>query len=233
MKYLIIICIFLIIFNLIISNNYHNINNIANTKYLNEIRTLYPECILDEYHNDNLDLKDTLGNKIYPIYGEMNCEGLNQLFNQLKKYNKNINSFIDIGCGRGKLVLTMAGYKQIKKSYGIEIVEDRINHAIEIKNKLSHFNEINKVDFINKSMFDIDYTTLFDTNDNTLIWMSNLCFGDEMSEKIINKLANEMKKNTILICSNPTEHERFKLIKKIVIPMSWDDESEVFIYVNY
>jgi tRNA1(Val) A37 N6-methylase TrmN6 len=68
------------------------------------------------------------------------------------------NNFIDIGSGRGKLPLYVAGLPNISKSVGIELVTDRYNDALEIKNKLNDYKNItNKVIFINDDFLNVNY----------------------------------------------------------------------------
>jgi hypothetical protein len=168
-----------------------------NTLFFDKLKKLYPSCIHDsEYIKKyNTDLK---GNKVSTVYGEMNYDGIEKLYNELKK-EYTFDSFIDIGSGYGKLVLYMAGIPEIKKSFGIEIVEERHKYAEDMKTKLSlsYQEYTDKITFFNKSMFDIDYRTLFSHSKKPLIWMSNLCFDKEITAKIINQFLKKCLKERL------------------------------------
>lgn len=200
---------------------------IDNIDYFNKLKKIYSSCIHDGATIDDYKL-DIYGNKVTVTYGEMNFEGLEKIYNELKEYN--FDSFIDIGSGRGKLVLYMAGLPEIKKSYGVEIVKERHLYAEEIKKQLSQYKFTNNTYFFNKSMFDINYEKLFENLNNPLIWISNLCFDKEIIGKLINKLCDEMPKGTIIACSKIVNEDKLTFIKNMTIPMSWSSTSNIHIY---
>ena len=181
-------------------------------KHITQLKEFYPSCKFDQGDN-KIIYKDNM-----ITYGEMEYEGIEKLY---KIYNK-ITTFIDIGCGRGKLCFYMANYPKIKSSIGIELVEERYKDAIELKNKLPEY--ANKVKLINDDMFNVDFTQF---GPNIFIWFSNLCFEPSISKRMFDKLSKEIPNSTIA-CSK--EVDGFNNIRNMVVPMSWNKESTIYIY---
>jgi 16S rRNA A1518/A1519 N6-dimethyltransferase RsmA/KsgA/DIM1 with predicted DNA glycosylase/AP lyase activity len=158
----------------------------------------------------------------------MEYDGIHQLYNYVKKhYNPNINCFIDIGSGRGKLCMYMASQPKIKKVLGVEIVKERHNDAEYIKSQLN-YDYSQKVILLNKDILTIDFEAY--KNSQILIWFSNLCFEVSTIDIVFNKIKNELPKGTIVCCSkNPTTFKA-DYLNVITIPMSWNKLSNVYIY---
>ena len=165
----------------------------------------------------------------YPTtYGEMDYESMNKLS---IKFN-DVKHFLDIGSGRGKLCLYMAHEIKIKSSIGIELVEERHNDAIQLKQQLSPDFSIftNKVEFINADIFGIDLIKKF--KGKTLVWFSNLMFQQDISNNVIIKLINELPKDSIILCSKPFSilHDNINLLEEIIVIQSWDLNSKTYCY---
>lgn len=202
----------------------------VNNTYFDELNRFYPKCILNR--------KET--NKSTETYGEMEYNGIKEINYELNKNNK-IKYFIDIGSGRGKLTCWFAGIPNIIKSYGIEIVEKRHNDALELKEKLSKNYPLitKKIDFKCIDISNINLGELTNNSNDNLIWISNLCFGLELSNKIFTQILNQMEIGTIIACSkkpfennqdNKISNKNLKLIKELKIPMSWTKLSNVYVY---
>ena len=192
----------------------------SKSKLIDELLQLYPACKYDGSLTNNYE-----NHKI--TYGEMDYEGIDNLITFL---NKSFNSFLDIGSGRGKLCIYLLKYPLINKSIGIELVKERHEDAIELKNKLKHFDQINNVEFINNNFLDIKLKELNLTN--LLIWLSNLCFDQETTNNIYNKVINELPNGTI-ICSSkkPTLYlDKLQSLDSTEIKMSWSNNSIVYCY---
>ena len=183
--------------------------------FLNRLKELYPNC---KYDTIRKSYNISLG------YGEINYEGIEQLLSHL---DIKPEYFIDIGSGRGKLPLYFSVYPYIEKSYGIEIVEERHNDALKLKDQLSEFDFIDKVEFINDDVF--NHT--FNLNNLCLVFISNLLFGSELTNNIFKKLIKELPKNSIICCSKkPNNLQNLELLKDIYVNMSWQDKSSLSIY---
>jgi SAM-dependent methyltransferase len=195
-------------------------NQIAGSNLIDELLKLYPVCKYDGSLNNKYE-----NHKI--TYGEMDYEGIDSL---IKFLNKSFSSFIDIGSGRGKLCIYLLKYPSINKSIGIELVKERHDDAIELKNKLKHFDQINNVKFINNNFLDIKLKEL-DLSD-TLIWFSNLCFNQDTTNNIYNKVINDLPSGTIICSSkNPTLNlDKLESLGETSIKMSWNSASTVYCY---
>jgi len=189
--------------------------------YIDQLKNYYPSYKSDSKYNSTYS-----NHKI--TYGEMDYDGLDTLLNYLSNYS--FNSFIDIGSGRGKLCLYMASISSIIKSIGIEIVKERHDDALELKSKLSNYEETLKVDFINGDFVEYDFKKLNLTK--VLIWISNLCFDQEITNKIFNKILSELPSKTIIACSKSHDFDnpKIKKLDQISVKMSWSQDSNIYIY---
>ena len=163
-------------------------------------------------------------------------ENLNKLINQ----DNRIKYFLDIGSGRGKLPCWFAGIDNIIKSVGIEIVEQRCLDADKLKSNLSKDfpSQTSKIQLVCGSFQNHNLGELVESNTDTLVWISNLCFGPELTETVFTQILNQMPKGTVISCSRkPSESidintiNKLKLISQIQIQMSWwNNLSDVFVY---
>lgn len=204
--------------------------------YITELKKLYPACI-----HDNGNIKDVLKyqqNGYATTYGEMDYPAIEK-FNKLFNANGNMKYFIDFGSGRGKLPLFMAD--KVNKSIGIELVEERHNDAVKLKEDLlKNYSKItDKVELIGGDMFEylknIDKST-FDSP--VLIWISNLCFGEEITTRLFNELVAKMPSGSIIGSSKipniiPSGIKAINvegMYNKVSVPMSWSKSSSIYIY---
>ncbi len=78
---------------------------------------------------------------------------LHKIFNFIK--NENIKSFIDLGCGNGRVIYFFN--KRMKIDYlGVELFEDAYNTCLKI------FKNNDNVKLENKSFFDLDFNNSYD-----------------------------------------------------------------------
>ena len=164
--------------------------------------------------------------KYNTTYGEMEYEGIEKLYKHLLKTHKQINCFMDLGSGRGKLCMYMSAQKNIEKVVGIEIVKERHDDAIIIKNKLN--NECNNIDLFNDDIFKVSLEPY--SSYNNFIWISSLCFGNKLINNIFKKLKKELKPGTIICCSTVPTIKIGELIDTVIIPQSWNSQHEVSIF---
>ncbi len=191
-----------------------------------KLEQLYPSVVFDKGDKSKTLQSHPENNT---TYGEMNYEGLNILNSKFNSSNS-IDTFIDIGSGRGKLVLWYAVEPNITKSIGIELVEERHKDAEELKLKLASPEITSKVEFINEDFMKIDFSRLIKPNSKVLIWLSNLCFNPSVTNKIFEKVVREFPKGTIICCSKQTDVSNVKKLDELTIPMSWSSNSTVYVY---
>jgi len=210
-------------------------------------RKLYPVCKFDGNENRAQNSEKYAEHKI--TYGEMEYEGIDKLYAFAKNVRPNIDTFIDIGSGRGKLCMYMAAKPQISRCLGIELVECRHNDAMQLKQQLNS-EYADKVEFINSNIFDIDFAKYHFSQERIFIWFSNLCFDQTTTNSIFEKIKQELPVGTVIACSktlcidNAQSNEKndnfsesiddtvdgFRLLSTVSIPMSWSKDSNVYVY---
>lgn len=224
-------------------------HRITKRKFIYQLKSLYPSCKFDK--NINRSIYDN--HKI--TYGEMEYEGMEELYNYVRnKYNSNLDTFIDVGSGRGKLCMFMAAQKNIDKSIGIELVKERYEDAQLLQKELIEYQETGKtsqmthsklcrggkrgekidyakkVTLLNQNILDIDLKNYVSPDSDVFVWFSNLCFEQNTTNDIFQKINNELPNNSIVCCSKMPNPTVGIFLNKIQIPMSWSKNSEVYIY---
>lgn len=209
----------------------------GNELYISELKELYPECLHD--HETIKDVHKYQEDGYATTYGEMDYQAIEQFNNKFNSSGE-MKYFIDFGSGRGKLPIFMGD--KVDKSIGIELVTERHNDAIKLKESLSKkFNEItNKVELINGDMFEylksVDKSTF---NSPVLIWISNLCFDEKITKQLFDELVTKMPSGSIIGSSKipnviPYEIEAIILTgssdNKITVSMSWSKDSTIHLY---
>jgi len=194
--------------------------------FFKKLKTIYPSTKHDEERLDN-------EYKGHPItYGEMEYKGINKLIKHLLETHKvDFKTFIDLGSGRGKLPFYVAGFKQINKSIGVEIVKERHEDAVEIKRRLQeHYEIVNKVILINNDFNKVDILEY--TRDISLVWISNLMFEQSLTDKLFTQLISKLPSNSIIACSkeHSLDSDKLTLLGRLRVPMSWKKDHIVYIY---
>lgn len=209
--------------NLSIKYKLKYLNTKHSIEFKNDLIKLYPNCVYDS------DLaSDYSGHKI--TYGEMDYSGLDKILEFFS--DRTFTSFLDIGSGRGKLCLYMCGFDSIIKSIGVELVQERHTDALVLKSKLNSYpNLISKLELINGDFMNFDLSVLKSTS--PLIWISNLCFDSELTNRLFEKISSgNSLTNTIIACSKEYTGSDPKFVKldTIDVKMSWTKESQVHLY---
>ena len=173
---------------------------------------------------------DEIHEKYVTTYGEMTLKGIEQLVTLFEKtqpiqtYPNNQQTFYDLGSVLVKNVMMVASLVPGIKSKGIELVKERHNKAMVAYNALKHKSKEN-IEFICGSFFD------YNISDAAWIFISNLCFTDEINKKLTEQLEKQVKQNTLIACSVelPT-NDAFTLIYTGSIPMTWEKKSALYLY---
>ena len=191
--------------------------------YIIKLQNLYPSCKFDRNVED-MSLYN--GNNI--TYGEMEYEGIQKLYSFItKNYNPKVNCFMDLGSGRGKLCMYMAAQPKIKHVLGVELVKQRHDDAENLKSELT-FEYAHKVKLLHKNIFDVDFEEY--KNKQIFIWFSNLCFDQTGIINVFKKIQSDLPSGTIICCSKKPEEPFGEFLHTIQVPMSWNKESNVYIY---
>jgi SAM-dependent methyltransferase len=170
------------------------------------------------------------------VYGEITFEGFKQIYDFAEKefgkdYMSNLDSFVDLGSGSGKVCLASAILGNFKKSVGVELLgnltalSDSIKDLYEfmIKNNdedLIHIKKnknFTKLEFINDDLLNYDFS-----KDN-VVFTNSTCWGEEMLKKISLK-AEKMNKDNIIINTDQQlflNSKNWLKLKPINVKMSW------------
>lgn len=226
------------------NNNYYNKYIIYKAKYLNLKNNL-----IQNGGNDNLlsleeidqlfDNRDGFGiNEIdenkyknkYAVstYGELTGEGLLKIIEMCEKLDMNNleeRNFVDLGSGTGRVVLNASIF--FNKVFGVELSTKRHNIGSMIlkenKNRLR-----NNIHLVNGDMYNLDCSKM------DVVYISSLCFTDEMMERLKEKLGGELKNGSLIFTSKEMDidgNENFvKLDNELNVKMTWSDNSQLYIY---
>jgi hypothetical protein len=221
-------------------------DKLLNEKYINTLKEYYPQIIHDKNDIKDVELYKETGSVI--TYGEMEYSSI-EMFNNQFNNDGQFKYFIDFGSGRGKIPLYM-GTKVSERSYGIEIVKERHDEAVELLQRLSvDFPTITKklklirsdmIDFLNilpSNNLEIQENALFTSP--TIIWISNLCFTEEMNTRLFQKIGEKMPYGSIIGCSKYPSNVMPENIKPLnvsngtntlSVPMTWSKMSTIYIF---
>ena len=165
-------------------------------------------------------------------YGELKEESIPILYEIFSRYAPLSNiigsyrNFYDLGCGVGKIVLGLTALNSSLKGVGIESVSERVQHANTALQRVRDISIKQRVEFICLSFLDnsINYS------DACWIFISNLCFTDDTKQQLVEKLDRELNTGSIVVCSKELNSTKFEQLNYITLPMSWSDESKVYVY---
>jgi len=190
----------------------------SRSHYLSLLKSIYPKS---KYDSGKIDYSIYKNHSI--TYGEIEYDGIETLYNRINSKGE-CNSFIDIGSGRGKMCMYMAAKPKIHRVIGIELIKERHEDAQVLKSKLKKFS--NKVELINKSIFDVHLKI---DSGIVFVWINNLCFENSMNNDLFKKLKNELPKGSYVCCTKQLSEN---LLETIELPMSWCDHNiSSYIYI--
>jgi SAM-dependent methyltransferase len=182
--------------------------------------------IEEVYLGDSFISVDNMGKgKEYNLtYGEITEDGIKNIINYLKENNISVSTYIDLGSGNGRS-LAYAIKNGFSKAKGVEIVEERHNYAVKAIAKLPQYKD--KIELIESDIFKLQ-PSFFPKK--TTIFISNLLFPAETTQKLIQFLSDNTQYDITLIISKiPKNLHKFKNMGTINIPMSWEKESKCYV----
>ena len=158
-------------------------------------------------------------------YGEMEIKGIDTLYNHLKQYE--FNCFMDLGSGKGAVCIHMAKQPAIENVLGIELVDDRHDEAVKLRESLSE-TDARKVDLVLGDIFKVSLKKY--KSKNIFIWISSLCFPQELINNLFKKLKRELRPGTIICSSKTVTNNVGTLLETITLPQSWNQTHQATIY---
>lgn len=160
------------------------------------------------------------------VYGELTKDGLKKILKE-KVRIKQGKVFVDLGSGNGNVTVNaMKMYPQLELSLGIELSQHRYNKSLELLESVPNSLK-NRIKFFNKDIFDDG----FNYEDFDIIYISNLCFPEEVNNRIGDKVMSECKRGTDVFCSKPLSSELDKKqIEIFDVCQTWTNSGKMYHY---
>lgn len=197
----------------------------SNAKYVKQMNQAFEHE--NGYQISSRDINDMNKRNSATTYGEITEQGLNKMLKGIRKKDK---VFADLGSGTGRSVISAALNYNFSRCVGVEMSRDRFNMSKRILKNMkggskSVKNKLQKVRFINNDAREVDIS------DMDVIFISNLCFNDQLNADICRKLETESNGRLDVFCSAelPTTVGRVK--RKFNVEMSWMPDSEIYHYI--
>ena len=172
-------------------------------------------------------LESSYDPKYATTYGEITLKGIERLIEIYQKEDtdspKLQKVFYDLGSGIGKFVTMVAELMPNIKSKGIELVKERHDKAMKVYHVLKKSVQ-SRIEFICGSMFD------YSIKDASWVFISNLCFSDQLNKQLAKKIEQEVKKDTLIACSVELPFHSAFHRKEYHIPMTWERSSSIYVY---
>lgn len=185
---------------------------------VHEVDRLCQHYLAILYHN--IQLKSTASkNKISETYGEILYAGVDKILSVIQPSSNDV--FVDYGSGLGKMVLQVFLKSSVKKAYGIEILPELHQHAMNAAHRMQHdlpefYQNERKLTFLQGNFLEIPLTTA------TIAMVNSTCF----TQSLLNQLGALIEKNpsihTVLSLRPLGRLERLIFKKVFRIECSWD-----------
>lgn len=175
-----------------------------------------------ENSNEDSDIK----------YYELKSESIPILYEIYSRYAPLSNiigsyrNFYDLGSGVGKNVLGLTALNSSLKGVGVELMSERVQQANTALQRLRDTSIKQRVEFVCLSFLDdsINYSNA------CWVFISNLYFNDNTNQQLSEKLERELNTGSIVVSSKALYSTKFEQLNHITLPMSWSDESKVYVY---
>jgi len=163
-------------------------------------------------------------------YGTIEKQGIDSIVKYYKEKSNHKEGdkikFIDLGCGEGigLISATLFHGDLFEEIVGIELSEKRVESANNRISRLPSQYQTNvsviKNDLLNHAI-----------DNHDIIFISNLCFSNEIQDSIVNKLVREAKKDSIIFVSKKFQNiTGLQFIETVEAPMSWNRSHKLNVY---
>lgn len=191
-----------------------------NNKIRAKLQKIYDVRVADS--GEELEtLKDK--HKGEKVYGEATRSGVNQMIKHFRPLTKD-DVFLDIGSGRGKMVLHMAVQTPVKKCIGVELVKSRHGDAIKLKEEIGDIPG-KEVIFINEDIFKTDAI-----QQATIIYANVIMWDESLVQKILENMSegSSIYFNKLVFDKN----NRYITDESVELDMSWREKSTYQFYTK-
>jgi len=162
-----------------------------------------------------------------PTYGEITFDAVEELINEFKEHLTKKDVFFDLGSGTGKVCVQVA-LRTPAKAIGIELSPTRYQAAQQIKQELLNkkiLTDKNKLQFFEQNILDADLSNA------SVIFLCSTCFSEELMQKLSDKIARLPKPVIVITLKElPNSDNKFKLLKRMTLPMTWSNNTSVYAY---
>jgi hypothetical protein len=186
-------------------------------KTLKRNKSLYTKAYNTDMTYNNEELPEESIPILYEIFSK---------YAPLSKIATSCRNFYDIGCSSGKVVIGMTQLNSLLHGIGIEVVQEKIVLANTALQYIRDESLRKRIEFLCISMNDqnINYSNA------CWVFISNEFFNDDENNYLIDKLAYELQRGSIIICSKQIYNDKFQELNYMSLPMSMSTDSKVFIY---
>ncbi len=177
------------------------------------------------YGIDSKELETINQSGASATYGEITPQSLAAILKEITITKDDV--FYDLGSGVGKVTLQVYLETPVKKSVGVELSHTRTSSAKLVLSRMKDKGLIKDdriISFIEGDMLKVDIS------DATIIFMCSTCFPDAFLKQVQSKLLQGKDKITVITLKDLPPSDKFLLVKKLTLEMSWTKQSNVFIY---
>jgi len=162
----------------------------------------------------------TLSQELFSeTYGEILYPSINKLISSISLTEQDV--FVDLGSGKGQVVIQLFLNSLVKEAYGIELILKLHDSALAAAKRLQSelpdcFHGSRKIKFLSGSFLDIPFTTA------TVVFINSTCFTQSLVNELGQIIENTPSIHTVLSLRAIGTLKRLIFKKAIRIECSWD-----------
>lgn len=154
-------------------------------------------------------------------YGELMLSGLGRVFARVESKDM---AFLDMGSGRGAVVLAAALGFPLRRADGIELSPTRMSIA---RRALTILRQRTGRRWPHVHFYEADMLTL-DIRHYDILFLSNLCFGDFFNQRLGSKFDREIRTRTHVFSSSAIPSRRSTQMPMVTaVEMSWNKSARL------
>ncbi len=158
-------------------------------------------------------------NLIGETYGEILYPSINKLISSITLTEQDV--FVDLGSGKGQVVIQLFLNSLVKEAYGIELLPKLHDSALAAAKRLrselpDFFHETRKIHFLSGSFLDISFATA------TVAFINSTCFTQSLVNELGLIIENTPSIHTVLSLRPMGTLKRLVFKTAIRIECSWD-----------
>lgn len=159
-----------------------------------------------------------------PVYGEITFSAMQTLLDDLHLTKEDV--FYDLGCGVGQACIQVALVTPAQ-AVGVELSKTRLKHATEATENLNKIHGIDICNTIEWRQEDISKTNL---GNATVLFLCSTCFSNELMQRLVTRFSALPQPLRIITLRQLPANNFFSLLKKYNLPMTWNNDTPVYVY---